>query len=157
MRILLALLYVSLVGAPGGSSLPANDSFRNTIQSILNIGQITLFHIKKLRTKLPAAPQMEFSTPSIDGLTSISRDLQILDNELQNPVTDLLSQIQADVSSMEGRVRLFALTMGCPVQARPRGHPWASLFPDSHFYLILEKVQRYLDTIFLNKDKLKVC
>ncbi|XP_044041709.1 leptin-B-like [Siniperca chuatsi] len=158
MHILLALLYVSLVLAPGCSSLPTKgDSIRNTMHSIMNIAQITLVHIKKLRTKLPVAPQIEFSTPSIEGLTSISHDLGLLDNELQSPFTELLSQIQADVSSLEGRVRSLALTMDCPIQARPGKETSDNLFPESHLYLTLTKVQRYLDMFLLNKDKLKVC
>nr|XP_033471257.1 leptin b [Epinephelus lanceolatus] len=158
MHIFRALVYVSLVVAPGCSSLPTKgDSIRNTIHSIINIAQITLVHIKKLRTRLPAAPQIEPSTPSIDGLTSITQDLGLLDNELQNPVTELLSQIQADVSSLEGRVRSFALTMDCPLQARPSGATGDSVFPDSQLHLTLTKVQRYLEKFILHKDKLKVC
>ncbi|XP_038550324.1 leptin-B-like [Micropterus salmoides] len=158
MHILLALLYVSIVAAPGCSSLPTKgDSIRNTIHSIMNIVQITLVHIKKLRTKLPVAPQIELSTPSIEGLTSISHDLGLLDNELQSPFTELLSQIQADVSSLEGRVRSLAITMECPIQARPGGHISNNSFPDSHLYQTLTKVQRYLEKFLLSKDKLKVC
>lgn len=53
MHIFLALVYVSLVVAPGCSSLPTKeDSIRNTINSIVNIAQITLVHIRKLRTKV---------------------------------------------------------------------------------------------------------
>lgn len=107
--------------------------------------------------QLPVGPQMEFSTPSILGLTSISHDLGLLDDELQSPFTELLSQIQADVSSLKGRVRSHAMTMDCPVQARPRAETSGNLFPDSHLYLTLTKVQRYLDKLLLNKDKLKVC
>ncbi|XP_041820269.1 leptin-B-like [Chelmon rostratus] len=158
MQTSVALLYVALVAAPGCSSLPTKgDSIRNTINSIVNIAQITLVHIKKLRTKLPVAPRIEFCAPSIEGLTSISHDLGLLDNELQNPLTELLSQIQADVSSLEGRVRSLAVTVDCPVRARPAGETGNSLFPDSHLHLTLTKVQRYLDKLLLNKDKLKVC
>lgn len=106
---------------------------------------------------MPAAPQIEFSTPSIEGLTTISHDLGLLDDELQSPSTELLSQIQADVSSLEGRVRSFALTMDCPIQARTKGEISNHLFPESHLYLTLMKVQRYLEKFLLNKDKLKVC
>lgn len=53
MYIPLALLYLSLVVAPEGSSLPTKgDSVRNTINSMINIAQITLVHIKKLRTRV---------------------------------------------------------------------------------------------------------
>ncbi|XP_051248438.1 leptin b [Dicentrarchus labrax] len=156
MHVTLALLYVSLVVMPG--CLPTNgESIRNTINSIVNIAQITLVHIKKLKTKLPVAPQIEFNTPSIEGLTSITHDLRLLDNGLQSPFTDLLSQIQADVSSLEGRVHSLAQTMDCPIRARPEGETSDNLFPDSHLYLTLMKVQRYLEKLLLNKDKLKVC
>eukprot|EP00064_Thunnus_orientalis_P015943 superscaffoldBa00003061_g16006 len=158
MRILLALLCVSVAAAPGCTSLPTKgESTRNTIQSIINIAQITLVHIKKLRTKLPVAPQIEVITPSIEGLTSISHDLGLLDNALQNPFTELLSQIQADVSSLEGRVRSLAVTMDCPVAARPRVESSDNSFPDSQLYLTLTKVQLYLEKFLHNKDKLKVC
>ncbi|XP_029351393.1 leptin b [Echeneis naucrates] len=158
MHILLALFYVSLVAAPSCASPPRKrDSMRNTIHNILNIAQITLVHIKKLRTKLPVSPQIEVTSPSIDGLVSISHELGLLDNELQSPITDLLSQIQADVSSLEGRVRSLARTMDCAIQDRPGGEASDHLFPDSHFYLTLTKVQHYLEMLLLNKDKLKVC
>lgn len=88
---------------------------------------------------------------------SISHDLGLLDNELQSPFTELLSQIQADVSSLEGRVRLLALTLDCSLQARPIGETGNNSFPDSHLHLTLTKVQRYLDKFLLNKDKLRVC
>ncbi|XP_035534060.1 leptin b [Morone saxatilis] len=156
MHVTLALLYVSLVVMPG--CLPTKgESIRNTINSIVNIAQITLVHIRKLRTKLPVAPQIEVNTPSIEGLTSITHDLGLLDNELQSPFTDLLSQIQADVSSLEGRVHSLAQTMDCSIRARPEGETSDNLFPDSHLYLTLMKVQRYLEKLLLNKDKLKVC
>ncbi|KAM7378302.1 hypothetical protein PAMA_013279 [Pampus argenteus] len=158
MHILLPLLCVSIAAAPGCTALPTKgESTRNTVHSIINIAKITLVHIKKLRTKLPVAPEMEVITPSIEGLTSISHDLGRLDNALQSSSTDLLSQIQADVSSLEGRVRSLAVTMDCPVAARPRGESSENLFPDSRHYLTLTQVQHYLEKFLLNKDKLKVC
>ncbi|KAM9334653.1 leptin b [Symphorus nematophorus] len=158
MHIFLVLLYVALVAVPECSSLPTKgESIRNTINSIINIAQITLVHIKKLRTKLPVAPQIEHSAPSIEGLTNIINELGLLDKELQSPFTELLSQIQADVSSLEGRVRTLAQTLGCTIQDRPEIEITDNLFPDSHLHLTLTKVQHYLDKFLLNKDKLKVC
>lgn len=107
--------------------------------------------------QLPASPQIEPNTPAIEGLTSISHDLGLLEKELQSPLTELLSQIRADVSSLEGRVRSFALTMDCPMRARPTADAGRNLFPDSHLYQTLTKVQRYMEKILLHKDKLKVC
>lgn len=78
---------------------------------------------------------LEPSTPSIEGLISISHDLGLLDNELQSPLTELLSQIQADVSSLEGRVRSLALAMDCPIQARPRGETSDNVFPVTFTWL----------------------
>lgn len=103
---------------------------------------------------------MEVTTPSIEGLTSIINYLGLLDSELQSPATELLSQIQADVSSLDGRVRSLAQAMDCPIQARTRGeilNHSDSLFPESWLYLSLMKVQRYLEKFLLNKGKLKVC
>ncbi|XP_054480960.1 leptin-B-like [Anoplopoma fimbria] len=158
MHIFLALLYVSLVAAPGSSSLPTNGgSIRNSIHSIINIAQITLVHIKKLQTRMPVSQQIETKTPSIQGLTSISHDLGLLDNDLRSPLTELFIQIQADVSSLEGRVRSLALTMDCPIAARPGREPSDNLFPDSQHHLTLTKAQHYLEEFLLHKDKLKVC
>ncbi|XP_030576328.1 leptin b [Archocentrus centrarchus] len=155
MHNLLALLCVSLMAAQQGTSFQTKeDSIRNTIHNIMNIAQITLVHIKKL--KLPAS-QIEVPIPSIEGLTSISHDLGLLDNELQYPFTELLIQIQADVSSLEGRVRSLALSMGCSLQAKPAVKTSDSLFPDSHLYMTVIKVQHYLENLLLNKGKLKVC
>ncbi|XP_071761839.2 leptin b [Centroberyx gerrardi] len=159
MHVPLALLCVSvLMLAPGCTGLPTKgESLRNGIHSIINMAQTTLVHIRKLRTKLPVAPQIDVSSPSIEGLTSISRELGLLDRDLQSPLLELLSQIQADVSSLEGRVRSLALTLDCPVQARPKGEAGDDVFPESHLYLSLMKVQHYLEEFLLNKDKLKVC
>lgn len=100
---------------------------------------------------------IEISTPSIEGLTSISHDLGLLDNELQNPYTELLTQIEVDVSTLEGRVRSLAQTMDCTLQARPVKQTIDNSFPESHLHMTLTKVQRYVETLLLNKDKLKVC
>lgn len=107
--------------------------------------------------QLPEAPQIEVTPPSIEGLTSIISYLGLLDNELQSPSAELLSQIQADVSSLDGRVRSLAQTVECPTQAKTRGGISDCLFPESCLYLTLTKVQRYLEKFLLNKDKLKVC
>ncbi|XP_062300047.1 leptin-B-like [Scomber scombrus] len=158
MHIFLALLCISVAAAPMCMSVPAKGaSVRNTIHSITSIAQITLVHIKKLRTTLPVSPQIEVNTPSIEGLISISHDLGFLDNELQNPFTELLSQIQADVSSLEGRVRSLAETIHCHIAAKPIGESSDHPFPDSYLALTLTKVQNYLEKFLLNKDKLKVC
>nr|XP_043876192.1 leptin b [Solea senegalensis] len=159
MHITVALLCVALVAAPGCTGFPTKgDSISNTIYNIINIAKTTLVHIKKLRTRLLVAPQIEVTSPSIEGLTSITYELGRLDSELQSPFTELLSQIHADVSSLEGRVRSLAQTTRCPVSDRPAGETVReNLFPDSHLHLTLTKVQRYLEKMLLNKDKLKVC
>uniref|UniRef100_A0A8C6KR69 Leptin n=1 Tax=Nothobranchius furzeri TaxID=105023 RepID=A0A8C6KR69_NOTFU len=154
MHIPLALLYIVLMVAPEGTSLPTNgESIRNNIHSILNIAQITLVHIRKLNTEVCAA----FTSPPVTSLAEICKYLQHLDSELQSPSTELLSQIQADVSSLEGRVRLLASMMDCPVQDRTSSETREHLFPDSQHFLTLAKVQHYLENLHLNKDKLKVC
>ena len=103
------------------------------------------------------APQIEHTAPSIEGLTGIIHELGLLDSELQTPFTELLTQIQADVSSLLGRARPLALTLGCAVQEGPETQIADNSFPDSQLHLTLTKVQRYLDKFLLNKDKLKVC
>ncbi|KAM4711590.1 leptin b [Anableps anableps] len=156
MCIPLALLFISLMAVPECTSLPTkSDSIRNNIHNIVNIAQITLVHIKKLRNKAP--PQIEVSTPPINGLTDISLYLGHLDDELQSPFTDLLSQIQADVSSLDTRVRSLALMLDCPIQNKPSVQPREPLFPDSQHYVTLAKVQHYLENLPSNKEKLKVC
>ncbi|KAK5609228.1 hypothetical protein CRENBAI_014407 [Crenichthys baileyi] len=104
-----------------------------------------------------APPQIEVSTPPINGLTGISLYLEHLDNELQSPFTDLLIQIQADVSSLDRRVRSLALMMDCPIQDKSSAEPREPLFPDSEHYVTLAKVQHYLENLPPNKDKLNVC
>ncbi|XP_068163435.1 leptin-B-like [Antennarius striatus] len=153
MYILLALVSVSLLVAPTTA-----DSSRSTIISIINIAKITLFHITKLRTKLPTNPQVELSTPSIEGVTGICYDLGLLDNELQNSdVTEHLSQIRADISSLEGWMGSLARKMGCSIRPKPAREPVGNSFPDSQLYLVVEKVRQYLDTLLVNRDKLTVC
>ncbi|XP_056133724.1 leptin-B-like [Lampris incognitus] len=153
------LLFVAMVTlALGCTGAPTKrEPTRNAIHSITNMAQTTLVHIKTLRTKLPVAPQIEVSTPSVKGLTSISHELGELDEELRRLSVEMLSQIQADVSSLGGRVRSLALNLDCPVQSGPRGEAADHVFPDSHLYVSLTKVQQYLEKVLLNKDKLKIC
>uniref|UniRef100_A0A3Q2DEH3 Leptin-B-like n=1 Tax=Cyprinodon variegatus TaxID=28743 RepID=A0A3Q2DEH3_CYPVA len=162
MCIALALLVLSLIAAPECTALPIqSNSIRNNIHIIQNIIQITLVHIKKLEnevcTVLNVTSRIEVSTPAINGLTGISLYLEYLDNELQSPFTDLLKQIQADVSGLDKRVRSLALIIDCPIQEKTSREPPVYLFPDSQHYVTLAKVQNYLENLLLNKDKLEVC
>ncbi|XP_034528932.1 leptin-B-like [Notolabrus celidotus] len=157
MHFLGACLFFLLAGAPGCSSLSTKaESIKNTVNRLHIIAQITLLHVKKLRTELPPAPQIKLSTPSIQGLTSISHDLGLLTDELQSIFTEP-SQIQTDVSSLEGLVGHLARTMDCPIQAKPQGPTGDALFPHTQVYVTLTKVQLYLDSFLLHKDKLMVC
>ncbi|KAF3705158.1 Leptin-B [Channa argus] len=149
-------LYKTPVPESSGLSIK-EDYIKKTLQTALNIAQTTLVHIKKLRTKLPAYPEIEVTTPSFEGITSITHDLGLLENELQSPSNELLSQIQTDVSSLEGTVRSLAQTMDCSIKPRTTVGTSDNLFPYSLLYLTLTKVQHYLEQILLNKDKLKVC
>uniref|UniRef100_A0A3Q3VLF3 Obesity factor n=1 Tax=Mola mola TaxID=94237 RepID=A0A3Q3VLF3_MOLML len=152
MNVLLSLLCLSLVVAPECSSLPKmGDSLRRSINSIISMAQTTLVHIKNIRTGECTV------VPPVEGLTNIILDLGRLDNELQSLLTEPPSQIQADVSSLEGRARSFAQMLGCGVPARPTKETSNNLFPDSRLQLSLMKVQCYLEKFLLNKDKLKIC
>ncbi|KAK2859017.1 hypothetical protein Q5P01_003637 [Channa striata] len=158
MDILLALFCVCLLAVPESSSLSVKEDYiKKTRHTALNIAQTTMVHIKKLKTKLPASPNIDVTTPTIEGLSSIIDNLGLLENELRSPSNELLSQIQTDVSSLEGTVRSLAQTMDCSIKARTTVGPWDNLFPDSRLYLTLIKVQHYLEQMLLNKDKLKVC
>ncbi|XP_037551673.1 leptin b [Nematolebias whitei] len=157
MHFPLALLYASLMMAPECTSLPTMDeSIEKNIHSILNIVKMTLVHIK-LKTKWQVLSQVEVNSPTIDGLTGVSNDLGLLDEELQSLSTEVLSQIQADISCLEGRVRSLALMMDCPIRNKPGAQAREHLFPISQHYEMLAKVQHYLENLHLNKDKLMVC
>uniref|UniRef100_A0A672IZE3 Leptin-B-like n=1 Tax=Salarias fasciatus TaxID=181472 RepID=A0A672IZE3_SALFA len=156
MHVSIALLYISLMAAPECTSLPTTeDSIRISISSIINIAQITLVHIDKLKTTVSA--QIEVHAPSIEGLTGISRDLGHLESDLRSPFTDLLDQVVVDVSSLDGRVRSLAATMNCTTHARPTATAADGPFPHSRLYLTLVKLQHYLESLVQNKDKLKIC
>ncbi|XP_035003553.1 leptin-B [Hippoglossus stenolepis] len=158
MHIPLTLLCAALMAAAGSTSRRSRrGSIRNTIYDIKNMVQTTQVHIKLVRRQLSVFPLIEVSTPSIDGLSSISHELGLLDIELQNPFTRLASQVQADVSSLEGRVRALAQILDCPVQSRPSGEAADNQFPESQLYLTLTKVQLYMEMLLLKEDKLKVC
>ncbi|XP_024138642.1 leptin-B [Oryzias melastigma] len=156
--MLLMLVYASFLALPACTS-PATKG--NVIQiqvhNIVNLAQTTITHIRKLRTQLLMAPPIEITTPPIKGLASVSHYLKHLDNELQSPVTDLLSQIQADVSSLDGKVQSLGSLMNCPSQPRPTAEVTRFLFPDSHYYRTIAKVEHYLENLHLNREKLKVC
>ncbi|XP_055367900.1 leptin-B-like [Betta splendens] len=151
MRLLLALLYVC-------SGLPTKgDSMGQNMGNIVSIAQTTLVHIKELRTQLPAAPHVDAATPPLEGLAGIIQHLGALDDELQSAPTGLLGQIQADVSSLHGRLRSLAQSRGCAVWDGAAGAPGDGRFPESRLYLTLAKVQRYLDEVLHNMNKVKVC
>ncbi|CAL8318434.1 unnamed protein product [Lota lota] len=109
--------------------------------------------------QLPASPLITVGSPSIRGLNSISQDLFVLYNQLQDPASGPLGQIQADVSSLNGCVRFLAETMNClPADQAQTGEGLVSNgFSESHVYVSLMKVQVYLDKLLLNEDKLRAC
>lgn len=123
-----------------------------------------MFKVQPL-TKSPCAPlsqlqvlsQVEVTSPTIDGLTGVSNDLGHFDEELQSLSMEVLSQIQVDISSLEGRVRSLALMMDCAIQDKPSAQARKHQFPISQHYEMLAKVQHYLENLHLNKDKLMVC
>lgn len=103
------------------------------------------------------APLTNDTIDPIVGLTHIIHELGCLDNELQTDFTEHFIQIQFDVSSLEGRVRSLASTIGCTRTPKPvRGHT-TDKFQDSYLYLTLSKVQRYLENLIRNSSKLEVC
>ncbi|XP_062239300.1 leptin-B-like [Platichthys flesus] len=157
MHIPLTLLCAALMAAGSTGRSSRRASVRNTIYDIKNMVQTTQVHIKLVRRQLSVFPLIEVSTPSIDGLASISHELGLLDIELQNPFTNLVSQVQTDVSSLEGRVRALAQILDCPVGSRPSGDTADNQFPESQLYLTLTKVQLYMEMLLLKEDKLKVC
>ncbi|XP_076015093.1 leptin b [Genypterus blacodes] len=153
---LFLLLASAGILAPGCAM--KENSTRKAIQSIINIARIALVHIRTLKANLLSPAHTDVSSPCVEGVGSLSRDLGLLGNELLLlPFSDLLAQIQADVSSLEGRVRALALPMGCSLPVRPRVEAPDHTFPHSHLHLTLAKVQNYLEKIPPNKDKLKVC
>ncbi|XP_028255808.1 leptin b [Parambassis ranga] len=158
MHICLALFYICFVATPECSSLPTNkDMIRNTVNDIIHTAKTTLAHIKRLTTLLQMPPLINDTIDPIEGLTTIIHELGCLDNELQTDFTEHFTQIQVDVSSLEGRVRSLASTIGCTSPARPvRGHT-TDRFQDSYLYLTLSKVQRYLENLIRNSSKLEVC
>uniref|UniRef100_A0A8C7ZDG6 Leptin n=1 Tax=Oryzias sinensis TaxID=183150 RepID=A0A8C7ZDG6_9TELE len=158
MYMPLALVYASFLTLPACTT-PATK--RNVIQiqvhNIVNLAQTTVAHIRKLRMQLLMAPPIEITTPPIKGLANFSHYLKHLDNELRSPDTDLLSQIQADVSSLDGKVQSLGLMMNCPFQPRPTAEVSRFLFPEIHHYRTIAKVENYLENLHLNREKLKVC
>ncbi|CAL8242493.1 unnamed protein product [Merluccius merluccius] len=157
-RGLLWVYVVMLV--PACTGLPTNAQSRtDTIHTIVSIAQTTLVHIHKLQTQLPANPLITVASPPIKGLSSISRDLSLLDNQLQDPTLGTLGQIHADVSSLSGWVRFLAESMDCLPAARAETGqgPASDGFSESYVYLCLMKVKVYLDKLLLNEDKLSTC
>ncbi|KAK5895694.1 hypothetical protein CgunFtcFv8_009364 [Champsocephalus gunnari] len=94
-----------------------------------------------------AAPGQDNPGPHQDGKDKVSIGSTDINQHSFHRGTDYL----------EGRVHSFALTMDCPIQARPRGETSNTNFPDSRLQLTLTKVQRYLEEFLLQEDKLKVC
>ncbi|KAG1953293.1 leptin b [Pimephales promelas] len=122
----------------------------------------TISRIKKIKDEhFQMSPEIDFGpdidTP-IDGLTSIFVHLSYLRLRLRVPPAQHLQQVQVDLETLLSTLEGLAISQGCPLpNPGTPVHKDETAFPVTSNYLYLLELQRYLEKLCLNMDKLKWC
>ncbi|KAL2102153.1 hypothetical protein ACEWY4_001321 [Coilia grayii] len=129
---------------------------------VKNMAKTTISRIKKMKAEhFDMSPEISFSTyedTPIEGLTSMVSHLSSLQIRLRVPHAHHLNQVEQDVDTLLGYLRGMAMSQDCTLP-----QPASTLlkseadFPITSNYLSLLDLQRYLEKLCLNLDKLKSC
>lgn len=107
------------------------------------------------------SPEISFGTyedTPIEGLTSIMDHLGYLQERLRVPPAHQLRQVEEDVDTVLGYLRGMAVSQECTLPKAGRTPLKSEMdFPITSSYLSLMDLQRYLEKLCLNLDKLKSC
>ncbi|XP_063073915.1 leptin b [Engraulis encrasicolus] len=133
-----------------------------TREMVKNMSKTTIFRIKKLKAEhFDIFSEITFGTyedTPIEGLTSILAHLGSLQVRLWVPQAQHLSQVEQDVDTLRGYLCVMAVSQGCALpQSASTLLKSEADFPITSNYLILLDLQRYLEKLCLNLDKLKWC
>ncbi|KAL4659495.1 leptin-B-like [Arapaima gigas] len=137
------------------------------------LAQTTVVRIEKLTEEFHMSPNMVFSglelipeTPldrPIEGLASIMENLNTFQMILFNLEVEGMSQIHADLVSLQGIIHSLALSFNCTLPKPGReNHLDAFLKTNSAFHVTignvaLNRLQRFLHKLIINLDQLKTC
>uniref|UniRef100_A0A8C1QG60 Leptin n=1 Tax=Cyprinus carpio TaxID=7962 RepID=A0A8C1QG60_CYPCA len=133
-----------------------------TEERIRIMAQTTITRIKKIKDEnFQMSPEIDFGpdtdTP-IDGLTSVFVHLSFLQLRLCVPPAQHLQQVQVDLETLLRTLERMALSQGCPLpNPETPEHKDEAAFPVTSNYLYLLELQRYLEKLCMNMDKLKWC
>ncbi|KAL7867509.1 hypothetical protein SRHO_G00088940 [Serrasalmus rhombeus] len=133
-----------------------------TADTVRIMARTAVGRIKKIKDEhFQMSPEIDFGpetdTP-IEGLTSILTHLGYLQMRLQVPPAHHLRQLQADLETLLNNLERMAVSQGCPLPKPGSNlHKDETAFPITSNYLCLLELQRYLEKLCLNLDKLKSC
>ncbi|KAG9280637.1 leptin b [Astyanax mexicanus] len=133
-----------------------------TTDMIRIMARTAVGRIKKIKDEhFQMSPEIDFGpntdTP-IEGLTSVLTHLDYLQTRLQVPPATHLRQLQTDLETLLGNLERMAVSQGCPLpKPGSNVHKDDTAFPITSNYLYLLELQRYLEKLCLNLDKLKTC
>uniref|UniRef100_A0A673HXG1 Leptin n=1 Tax=Sinocyclocheilus rhinocerous TaxID=307959 RepID=A0A673HXG1_9TELE len=133
-----------------------------TEERIRIMARTTITRIKKIKDEhFQMSPEIDFGpgidTPT-DGLTSVFVHLSYLQLRLRVPPAQHLQQVQVDLETLLRTLEGLAISQGCPLpNPETPVHKDETAFPITSNYLYLLELQRYLEKLCLNMDKLKWC
>ncbi|KAA0721055.1 hypothetical protein E1301_Tti001935 [Triplophysa tibetana] len=134
-----------------------------TLDMIGIMARTTINRIKKIKDEhFRMSPEIYFPGPDIDTpidcLTSVIIHLRYLQLRLQVPPSQHLRQVQVDLETLLSTLEGQAVSQGCPLPNHETPvHKAKTAFPFTFNYLNLLELQRFLDKLCLNMDKVKRC
>nr|QEN91943.1 leptin b2 [Carassius auratus] len=133
-----------------------------TEERIRIMARTIITRIKKIKDEhFQMSPEIDFGTDidtPIDGLTSLLVHMSYLQLRLRVPPAQHLQQVHVDLEALLRTLEGLAISQGCPLP-NPESpvHKDEAAFPVTSNYLYLLELQRYLEKLCLNMDKLKRC
>ncbi|NP_001025357.2 leptin b isoform X1 [Danio rerio] len=126
------------------------------------IARTTISRIKKIKDEhFQMSPEIDFGPDidnPIDGLSSVLSYLSYLQLRLHVPPAQHLQQVQIDLETLLRTLEELAVSQGCPLpNPETPVHKEETAFPVTSNYLHLLELQRFLEKLCLNIDKLKYC
>ncbi|XP_073695065.1 leptin b [Garra rufa] len=132
-----------------------------TEERIKIMARTIITRIKKIKDEhFQMSPEIDFG-PDIDtpnGLTSVFVHLSYLQLRPEVSPAQHLQQVQVDLETLLRTLEGLAVSRGCPLP-NPEAPVYKdeTAFPVTSNYLHLLELQKYLEKLCLNMDKLKWC
>ncbi|XP_048864325.1 leptin-B-like [Brienomyrus brachyistius] len=172
MKSSMTLLYSSILMllATSVSRPLAVDIVKNQVKFM---AQTTVVRIQRLTDEFRISPNMVFSDlelipdmsldKPIEGLATIMDSLNTFQIILLNLQMDGVSQVHADLLSLQGIVRSLAPPLNCSLpKLKSSKHLDAFLKTNAAFHVTitnvaLDRLQKFLKKLILDLDQLKTC